>query len=50
MGLAHRLASKISNLERARAELGWEPRIDFESLVKLMVEHDLAVEAPKADL
>jgi GDPmannose 4,6-dehydratase len=30
---------------KAEAELGWERKVDFPGLVKLMVEHDLATEA-----
>ena len=26
---------------KARAALGWQPRVGFEDLVKMMVEHDL---------
>ncbi len=26
---------------RARRELGWQPRVDFKSLVKMMVDHDM---------
>jgi GDPmannose 4,6-dehydratase len=28
---------------KARNELGWEPKVDFKSLVKMMVEHDLSL-------
>ncbi len=36
---------------RARRELGWEPKVTFEQLVKLMVDHDLklAVQEAEAD-
>ena len=30
---------------KAEAELGWKRKVDFPGLVKLMVEHDLAIEA-----
>jgi len=32
----------IADPSKAREELGWEPTVDFEQLVKLMVEADLA--------
>lgn len=28
---------------KAKAKLGWEPRVGFEALVKMMVEHDMAL-------
>ena len=28
---------------KARKELGWEPKVDFRELVRLMVDHDLAL-------
>jgi GDPmannose 4,6-dehydratase len=31
----------LGDASRARAELGWVPRIDFDTLVGEMVEHDL---------
>jgi GDPmannose 4,6-dehydratase len=31
----------VGNAARARAELGWEPTVDFEGLVKMMVDADL---------
>jgi GDPmannose 4,6-dehydratase len=36
---------------KARRELGWEPKVTFEQLVKLMVDHDLklAVQEAEAD-
>ena len=27
--------------QKAKAELGWEPKITFEELIKLMVDHDI---------
>lgn len=33
----------IADPGKARAELGWEPSVDFEQLVKLMVDADLAL-------
>ena len=31
----------LGDASKARAELGWEPRVSFNELVKMMVEHDL---------
>jgi len=31
----------IGNPEKARRKLGWEPKVRFKELVKIMVEHDL---------
>jgi GDPmannose 4,6-dehydratase len=31
----------VGNASRARAELGWEPRMDFSALVRTMVDADL---------
>ncbi len=33
----------LGDSSKARTELGWEPTISFESLIKEMVEHDLTV-------
>jgi GDPmannose 4,6-dehydratase len=30
---------------KARAEIGWKPRVDFEGLVRMMVESDLELAA-----
>jgi len=38
----------IGDATKARERLGWEPEIDFATLVTMMVEHDLALEARKA--
>jgi GDPmannose 4,6-dehydratase len=35
----------LGNPTKAEKELGWKRKVDFPSLVKLMVEHDLKVEA-----
>jgi GDPmannose 4,6-dehydratase len=35
----------IGDASKAREKLGWKPEVDFPSLVKMMVQHDLAVEA-----
>jgi GDPmannose 4,6-dehydratase len=32
----------IGDASRARTELGWSPEVDFESLVTMMVDSDLA--------
>jgi GDPmannose 4,6-dehydratase len=32
----------VGDASRARAELGWEPRISFRELVEMMVDSDLA--------
>ena len=31
----------VGDASRARSELGWEPRVGFEDLVRLMVDADL---------
>ena len=36
----------IGDATKARQSLGWEPTVDFEELVKIMVEHDI-IEAKK---
>ena len=33
---------------KARNKLGWEPTLDFQTLIKVMVDHDLELEARKA--
>jgi len=40
----------IGDASKARSVLGWEPEVDFPTLVKMMVAHDLEVEAAKAGL
>ena len=40
----------IGDATKARSELGWEPEVDFPTLVKMMVAHDLALEAAKAGI
>ncbi|MHC4994350.1 MAG: GDP-mannose 4,6-dehydratase [Planctomycetota bacterium] len=35
---------------KARRELGWEPKVDFEGLVKMMVDHDLELAAREKTL
>jgi GDPmannose 4,6-dehydratase len=37
----------IGDSTRARERLGWEPKVSFQELVRMMVEHDLRVEAAK---
>lgn len=34
----------IGNASKAKSELGWEPKVNFEQLVSLMVENDLTLE------
>jgi len=34
----------VGNSEKARLQLGWEPKIDFKTLVELMVANDLKLE------
>ncbi|WMT41223.1 GDP-mannose 4,6-dehydratase [Paenibacillus sp. D2_2] len=31
----------LGDPEKAKRELGWEPKIPFQELVKIMVDHDL---------
>ena len=38
----------IGDASKAREQLGWQPEVDFGTLVTMMVEHDLALEARKA--
>lgn len=40
----------IGDASKAREKLGWEPEVDFPTLVRMMVQHDLRVEAAKAGL
>jgi GDPmannose 4,6-dehydratase len=40
----------IGDASKARSVLGWEPEVDFPALVKMMVAHDLEMEAAKAGL
>lgn len=37
----------LGNPAKAEKELGWERKVDFPGLVKLMVEHDLTIEETK---
>jgi GDPmannose 4,6-dehydratase len=39
----------IGDSAKAKAVLGWEPKIGFDELVKMMVDNDLALEAAKAN-
>ena len=34
---------------KARRELGWEPKVAFDQLVKLMVDHDLVLAREEAE-
>lgn len=38
----------IGDSTKARTELGWEPEVDFETLIKMMVANDLALESAKS--
>ncbi len=38
----------IGDATKAKTKLGWEPEVDFPTLVKMMVAHDLQLEATKA--
>jgi GDPmannose 4,6-dehydratase len=38
----------IGDAVKAKEKLGWEPEVDFSSLVKMMVENDLEIEKAKA--
>jgi len=38
----------IGDASKARDRLGWRPEVDFSTLVRMMVEHDLELEAKKA--
>ncbi len=40
----------IGDASKAKTKLGWEPEVDFPALVKMMVAHDLQLEAKKAGL
>jgi GDPmannose 4,6-dehydratase len=40
----------VGDATKARTELGWKPEVDFESLVAMMVDHDLKLEARKAGI
>ena len=38
----------VGDYSRAKKELGWEPTVRFPELVRMMVQHDLEIEAHKA--
>ncbi len=40
----------IGDPSKARNVLGWEPEVDFSTLIKMMVAHDLQLEATKHNL
>jgi GDPmannose 4,6-dehydratase len=40
----------IGDASKAHERLGWRPEVDFPSLVTMMVQHDLEVEAKKAGI
>lgn len=37
----------IGDSTKAHEKLGWKPRVDFRSLVRMMVESDVAIESPR---
>jgi GDPmannose 4,6-dehydratase len=37
----------IGDSTKARTTLGWQPEVDFPTLIKMMVEHDLALESQR---
>lgn len=37
----------LGNSAKAKRVLGWQPKVDFKGLVKMMVQHDLGLEAEK---
>jgi GDPmannose 4,6-dehydratase len=39
----------VGDASKARTVLGWRPQVDFDELVKLMVDHDLKTEHTKLD-
>jgi GDPmannose 4,6-dehydratase len=40
----------IGDAAKARQKLGWEPEVDFQTLVRMMVANDLQLEAKKAGI
>jgi GDPmannose 4,6-dehydratase len=40
----------IGDATKARTKLGWEPEVDFATLISMMVRHDLEFEAKKAGI
>lgn len=40
----------IGDATKARTKLGWKPEVDFPSLIRMMVQHDLRYEAAKAGI
>ncbi len=40
----------IGDATKARTKLGWKPEVDFPALIRMMVQHDLRLEATKAGL
>ena len=40
----------IGDASKAHAKLGWKPEVDFPTLIKMMVDHDLTWEAGKAGI
>lgn len=40
----------VGDARKAREVLGWEPKVDFPSLVNMMVEHDLRLEGSRSSI
>jgi GDPmannose 4,6-dehydratase len=40
----------VGDASKAHTQLDWKPQVDFESLVSMMVDHDLRLEAKKAGI
>ena len=40
----------IGDASKARERLGWQPEVDFSTLIKMMVASDLQAEAKKAGI
>src|SRR5262249_4607902 len=40
----------VGDATKAHNELGWKPEVDFETLVSMMVDNDLRLEARKAGI
>lgn len=41
--------SLMGDASKARGELGWEPKVNFEQLVKLMIDYDLSLARQEAE-
>jgi len=38
----------VGDASKAREKLGWKPKVDFEELVRMMVDHDLELARAEA--